>query len=388
MSTLKRPQFNELLLTRVRLLTEDSVGLTFLVPPELVDDYPFTPGQYLTLRATVDGIDLRRCYSIASGVDDKRRLEVGIKAVPGGLFSNYACGLSAGVAMQVMTPQGNFNAPIGGKHRYLLVCAGSGITPCLSIIKSVLKAESESRITLLFGNQTINRIMFADDIKKLKDRYLERFSVIHMLSREQLDADLFAGRIDSNKIEKLAATGMLGGAGWDAAYCCGPEAMLDSITPALESLGLPAANIHRELFVLPDSDTGVSPLLSKQQGTATEVLTADAAGNRGDDSSQSAGEAQLAETVTAKIRVDGSEKQITVNGRDETVLQAAARQGLDLPFSCTGGMCCTCRCKLLEGKVSMDANFSLAKWEVEAGFVLACQSRAESTQLTLDFDAT
>jgi len=373
MPALRKPEFHELLLTRVRLLTDDAVGLTFLVPEELAGHYSFVPGQYLTLRATVNGVDVRRCYSISSGIDENRRLEVGIKAVEGGLFSNYACGLSAGTTLQVMTPQGNFVAPIGGTHHYLLVAAGSGITPCLSIIKSVLKREPESRATLLLGNRTVASIMFAEDLKALKDRYVERFSVVHMLSDERLDGEIFSGRIDAGKIESLASAGMLGSADWDAAFCCGPETMLDAIEPALASIGVPAAQIHRELF------------LTQTTPNTTSVQSGNAAPESGAGNQASP---TTSDVVTVNIRIDGSDKHIELNGQQETVLQAANRAGLDLPFSCTGGMCCTCRCKMLEGKVTMDANFSLAKWEVEAGFILACQARAESDHLTLDFDAT
>lgn len=374
MSALKRPEFHSLLLTRVRLLTEDAVGLTFLIPDERIDDYRFLPGQYLTLRADIDGADVRRCYSIASAQQENRRLEVGIKRVENGVFSNYACGLSAGAQMQVMTPQGNFIAKPGGRHSYLVVAAGSGITPCLSIIKSILQAEPLTQFSLVYGNCSTSSIMFADDIKALKDKYMERLSVIHIMSRERQDTEIFNGRIDAAKLARLHQLGMLGQGAWDAAFCCGPAQMIDALVPALQAIGVEPADIKNELFLTENSAVN-SPAI-KPQSAATEAVTV-----------RPESAANNTQSVEACIRVDGSEKSITMTGRDETVLQAANRQGLDLPFSCAGGMCCTCRCKLVEGEVTMDANFSLAEWEVEAGFILACQARASSEKLVLDFDA-
>ena len=371
MPALKRPEFHSLFLTRVRLLTSDSVGLTFHIPDNLLDNYRFVAGQYLTLQAELQGEDVRRCYSIASAVQDGQKLEVGIKRVAGGVFSSYACELSAGANMQVMTPQGSFMAETGGVHQYLVIAAGSGITPCLSIIKSVLAAEPESRIALVYGNRDSTSIMFADDIKVLKDKYLERLSVVHILSRESQDTELLNGRIDADKLSRLHALGMLGTGSWDAAFCCGPQQMIDAVVPALQAIGIDESNIKRELFVTGSAVEGSTA----HQPTVAGYNAADGASPAGED------------TIQANVRIDGTEKQITLAGREETVLQAASRQGVDLPFSCTGGMCCTCRCKLLEGEVTMDANFSLADWEVEAGFVLACQARAGSDRLVLDFDA-
>lgn len=370
MSALKRPEFHSLLLTRVRLLTGDSVGLTFCIPDNLVEHYRFHPGQYLTLRARLQGEDVRRCYSIASASQDEQKLEVGIKRVAGGVFSSYACELSAGINLQVMTPQGSFVAETGGTHQYLVLAAGSGITPCLSILKSVLAAEPDSRIALIYGNRDTASIMFADDLKALKDRYMDRLSVVHILSRERQDTELLNGRIDAEKLSRLHALGMLGPGLWDAAYCCGPQQLIDAVVPALQTIGIDQTNIKRELFFTDSEALAVTRQSTDVDGVETATGT-----NRLSDAKQ------------ALIRIDGAEKQITLTGRDETVLQAATRQGIDLPFSCTGGMCCTCRCKLVEGQVTMDANFSLADWEVDAGFVLACQARAGSDRLVLDFDA-
>ncbi len=374
-----RTQFHKLLLTKVRLLTEDSVGLTFLVPENLADVYRFLPGQYLTLQGEVNGQQVRRPYSIASGTDQPSRLEVGIRRVDDGRFSSYANRLSAGIMMDVMTPQGQFTAePVAtapGAHRNILVvAAGSGITPCLSIIKSLLVSDPASTFTLVFGNRSSEHVMFSDDIKALKDRFTNRLSVVYVMSRESTGSPLLQGHIDSKRLAGFVDTGLLSASGWHAAYCCGPAAMMDEVVPWLSNLGLPEDAVHRELFVTPERQHEI-PQADLYGGSATPANTqAEAPADDG--------------RVPLTIYMDGVERQISVRGKSETLLAAATRQGVDLPFSCAGGMCCTCRCKLLSGEVSMDANYSLASWEVENGYVLACQARALSESLEIDFDAT
>jgi len=373
MTNTTRARFHSLLLTKVRLLTEDSVGLTFLVPDELLEQYRFKPGQYLTLKSDIDGQSVRRSYSIASGIDQPNRLEVGIRQVPGGLFSSYACAMSAGVFVDVMTPQGVFTAEPGkdvskDPRHFLFIAAGSGITPCLSIIKSQLVSDSQSVCTLVFGNRTFDSMMFADDIKALKDRYTDRLSIINVLSQERQESSLLAGRIDAAKLDTFLDTGLLSDNHWHAAYCCGPEPMLDEVTKWLENTRLSPEQIHRELFVASGNNSDTT---SKSTSTVTT-----------EKNSLSSTDAQL------HIKIDGTERTIPLRATSETVLEAATRAGLELPFSCAGGMCCTCRCKVLEGEVEMDANYSLARWEVEAGYTLACQSRSSSDKLVVDFDAT
>ena len=254
MTNTTRARFHSLLLTKVRLLTEDSVGLTFLVPDELLEQYRFKPGQYLTLKSEIDGQSVRRSYSISSGIDQPNRLEVGIRQVPGGLFSSYACAMSAGVFVDVMTPQGVFTAEPGDgvsndPRHFLFVAAGSGITPCLSIIKSLLVSDPQAVCTLVFGNRTFDSMMFSDDIKALKDRYTDRLSIINVLSQERQESSLLAGRIDAKKLDTFLKTGLLNDSHWHAAYCCGPEPMLDEVTKWLEKTRLSPEQIHRELFV-------------------------------------------------------------------------------------------------------------------------------------------
>ena len=380
-------RFHSLLLTKIRLLTDDSTALTFLVPDSLRDDYSFLPGQYLTLKADIAGESLRRSYSIASASQDAARLEVGIRRVEGGRFSNWACDLSAGINMDVMTPQGNFNVELqheegaaidetnpAGAKQYLLIAAGSGITPCLSIIKSVLQEEPQTSITLIYGNRSSDSIMFVDDLKALKDRYTRRFSMIHVLSRERTDAPLLQGRIDSEKLQSFSDLKLISDNPWQGAYCCGPEAMLDDVVAWLvDKKGLLPEQVHRELFMVAGSEQSQYVPENSDDRSLGKIGKVDS--NEGDP-----GE------VMVTIRIDGSERQVPVRGSSETILAAADRSGLELPFSCAGGMCCTCRCKVMAGSVNMDANYSLAKWEVEAGYVLACQSRHAEGELILDFD--
>lgn len=358
-----RPEFHELEVCAVRRLTEDSVAISFDVPPHLKSAFAFIPGQYLTLRTEINGEDIRRSYSISSGVDDA--LEVGIKRVEQGLFSTMAQSLAVGDRLQVMTSQGNFRAEIGGKHRYLLIAAGSGITPCLSIAKSVLSAEPDSEVVMLYGNRNSSTIMFRDDINALKDSYTKRFMVAHLMSAERQDAQLLNGRIDGEKITLLNQSGLIDVMASDGIYLCGPQEMIEQAKAVLTKLGVLEAKIHFELFTTANAD-----------GTHRKAPVA------------RPNEAPLNDGTNVKIIIDGVERDISVNAQHETVLAAAQKAGMDLPFSCAGGMCCTCRCKVVAGGTAMDMNYSLADWEVEAGFTLACQTRPLDGEVVLDFDAT
>ena len=338
--------------------TENAVVLEFAIPPELSDQFSFVPGQYLTLRADLNGEDIRRSYSICSAKQDAT-LEVGIKQVEGGQFSNFVRSLKSGDSLKVMPPQGRFLAEIGGTHNYLLLAAGSGITPCLSILKSVLELEPDSQVTLVYCNQNSTSVMFKDELNDLKDRYLERFSLVHLLSRERQDVELFNGRLSGERLTALKDADVIQPELADAIYICGPQAMTDDLTTTLQSFNIAAEKIKTELFATDgyQSKQSVSRVVDPERGIPVEIL------------------------------MDGTNRQIHVDGKAETVLAAAQRQGLDLPFSCAGGMCCTCRCKVTAGEVTMDQNYSLQTWEVENGFVLACQSRPVSDKLSLDFDA-
>ncbi len=359
------PTFNQLTINSIRPVTgntEDGVALTFDVPEPLQAQYRFIPGQYLTLRAEINGEDIRRSYSICSHHTDEP-LEVGIKCVEEGQFSNYAKTLKPGDQLQVMTPEGRFTAKIGGVNNYLLIAAGSGITPCLSIAKSVLTDEPESRITLLYGNHNTDSIMFRKDLDNLKNQFTERFMLAHILTAEKQDAAISNGRIDTEKLNQLSEHKLIDPTSYDAIYLCGPQAMTEQCTEALLALGADKERIHFELFTTGKTQAAqqqTKKTRSKDKATGTPVT----------------------------LVLDGAERTIQVDGDNETVLAAALKAGLDLPFSCAGGMCCTCRCKVAAGDTEMDLNFSLADWEVEAGYTLACQTRPKSNNVILDFDAT
>jgi len=357
-------QFNNLEICSVRSQTDRAVSIGFSIPRSLRQQYRFIAGQYLTLRAEIDGEDIRRSYSICSAVSDVNQLEVGIKQVDGGVFSNYAAGLKVGDCIDVMTPQGRFTAPIGApdvRHDYLLIAAGSGITPCLSIIRSVLAEEPLSNLSLIYGNRSSNSIMFRDEIGALKDQYMSRFVVNHVMSRERQDVPLLNGRIDADKIEVMVDSGVIHPKQSDGIYICGPIEMTEAVTQVLRDSGVDSARLHTELFFVDGSPRPVAASEPSQPSMDGCQVT---------------------------IIMDGVESDIQVDGEKQTVLQAAIESGLDMPFSCAGGMCCTCRCKISEGKVKMDVNYSLAEWEVNAGFTLACQSRPLTDTLTLDFDAS
>ena len=274
-----KPEFNELTISAVRQLTDDSVAISVEVPSSLANGYEFIPGQYLTLRTTINGEDVRRSYSICSKVGEQ--LEVGIKKLQGGLFSTFAQNLKAGDKLQVMTPHGNFKAPIGGQHHYVLIAAGSGITPCLSIAKSVLELEPESRITLVYGNRTTASIMFRQDINDLKDKYTTRLITINVLSGERQDAECLNGRIDSGKIALLTDLKLLNVADCDGVYLCGPAAMVEDVQSALGK----DISIHTELFTT--GDVAKAPL------AARAPVDSDA--------------------VSVKIIIDGAEREVQIN---------------------------------------------------------------------------
>lgn len=357
-------KFHELTITDVCPQGREAVSISFNVPEELREAYAFVPGQYLTLRAEIDGRDERRSYSICCPLSADC-LEVGIKRLEGGVFSTHAHALKAGDTLQVMQPQGRFTLAVDpqAKRDILLIASGSGITPVLSIAQSVLEGEAESRVTMLYGNRTTESMMFREELEELKDRFMDRFSLLHFLSREDQDIDLLSGRIDEGKLEQLAAKKIIDPAFHDGIYLCGPQEMTEACSAKLIALGADQANIHFELFTPADGSV-IKP-------KAREDAARNAAGQ-----------------VEVETILDGSRKRFAMDGTKATVLAAAHDAGIELPFSCAGGMCCTCRCQVAEGEAAMDVNYSLEPWEIEAGFILACQARPKSEKLVLDFDAS
>jgi len=354
-------RFHSLQIADVRRETADAVSLGLVVPDALRAEFAFEPGQYLTLEADIGGERVRRSYSICSGLDDGE-LRVAIKKVVGGKFSTFAAqSLKSGARIDVMPPEGRFTAPAlaGAAPHLVLFAAGSGITPVLSIIRSVLARSPEARITLFYGNRTTQSIMFREALEDLKDRHLGRLSVFHVLSRESQDIDILNGRLDAEKIALLART-MARPAEVDGYFLCGPYGMVEDGRAALITAGARPETIRVELF-------STSGAVQKSPPRPVEHAHQD-------------GAAQVdcvLDGITYRVEVDATHR----------VVDAAHEQGVELPYSCKGGMCCTCRCKVVDGKVAMDVNYSLEPWELEAGYVLACQSRPLTPKVRLDFDA-
>lgn len=347
--------FETLTLNHVEKTTPDAVVLGFEVPDRLRDTFAWQAGQYLTLRSMIDGQDVRRSYSIAS--TDHGTLRVGVKQIEEGVFSSYAQGLSVGDTLDVMAPEGRF--VLKDQQDIVLIAAGSGVTPMVSIAADALARGA--RVTLVYGNRDTAHIMFKEALDTLKDRYLERFTAIHILSREEQDVPLLNGRISGAKIEALANAGAIDLETVEGVFLCGPGEMIDEVSVALKGAGVAADRIHTERFT-PDG-TPAKPRSAAAQKAA----------ERG---------------VEVELILDGSRRKITMTAEDDTVLDAAERSGLDLPYSCKGGMCCTCRCQIAAGSAEMAVNYSLEQWEIDAGFTLACQARPTSEEkLVLDFDA-
>jgi ring-1,2-phenylacetyl-CoA epoxidase subunit PaaE len=339
--------------------TFDSVSLAFAVPDELRDVFLFEPGQYLTLRATVAGEECRRSYSICSGADEDE-LRIAIRKVEGGRFSSFASdALKPGASLDVAPPEGRFTADIGLNRHYVFFAAGSGITPVISIIRSALSANDEVRATLVYGNRTTASIMFRRELEELKDRYLGRFAVFHVLSRESQEIDILNGRVDGERISLLART-IVPPKDVDFYFLCGPFGMIEEGRAALIAAGAEPKCIRAELFSVDGAPAPVRrapPKKSLHEG-AVEV-------------------ACVLEGRTHRVAVEPG----------GLIIEAAHAQGFEIPHSCRGGMCCTCRCKVIRGEVAMDVNYSLEPWELEAGYVLACQSRPVTRAVKLDFDA-
>lgn len=355
-------QFYSLKVASVAKNTRDAVVVTFDVPPELGDTFAFRPGQYLTLRTQLDGEELRRSYSICAAPGDKL-LRVAIKRLNDGAFSGWANEhLVAGQALDVMPPDGHFTVEFAPEHarRYAAFAVGSGITPILSLIKTALDIEPDSSFTLFFGNRASSAVLFREEIEDLKNRYMQRFSLVYVMSREHQDIDLFNGRLDGAKVEQLLNLWMPPSQ-IDYAFVCGPQDMTESVTQALRDKGLDKSQIKFELFGSPKGPRAL---------------------RTGHEARKAPGREQCELTVVQ----DGLTRTLTIEKNKDSVLDSALAQGVELPYSCKGGVCSTCRCKVIEGEVDMDANFALEDYEVARGFVLSCQSFPVTDKLVIDFD--
>lgn len=354
-------KFHSLTIKEVRPETRDAVSIAFDIPADLADSFRFTQGQHLVMRTQMDGEEVRRSYSICTGVNDGE-LRVAIKRVAGGRFSAYANdSLKAGQSLEVMPPSGHFYVELdAARHgNYLAVAAGSGITPILSIIKTTLDAEPHSRVTLLYGNRSSGSALFREQLEDLKNCYLQRLNLIFVFSREQQDVDLYNGRIDADKCGQLFSR-WIDVKSLDAAFICGPQAMTETVRDQLKANGMHAERIHFELFAAAGS---------AQKREAREA-------------------ARETDSAVSQVTVisDGRELSFPLARNSQSVLDAGNAQGLELPYSCKAGVCSTCKCKVIEGEVEMDSNFALEDYEVAAGYVLSCQTFPISDKVVLDFD--
>lgn len=351
--------FHSLRVSNLKNETRDAVVVTFDIPEEQRGAFRFTAGQHLTLRAELDGEEVRRSYSICSAPFEER-VSVAIKRAPDGLFSTWANReLLPGHIIECMAPTGHFGVqpePESKRH-HVAFAAGSGITPVLSILKSTLREEPRSRFTLVYGNRASSSVIFKEDLEDLKDQYLDRFNLIFILSREQQDIELFNGRIDRSKCDQLLRQ-------WiepediDIAYICGPQSMMADVSASLQANGVSKANIRMELFG------------TEARGPRKYHLLA----------------TSVDRVCTVTVIQDGRRREFSLAIDRQTLLDGALEQGIELPYSCKGGVCSTCRCKMTQGEVDMDASLALEDYEIARGFILTCQSYPLSNEIVLDFD--
>lgn len=353
--------FHKLKVKKINRETPDCVSINFDVPPELPEYLAFREGQNITIRQVINGEELRRSYSICAAPYENE-LKVAVKAMEGGVFSNYAnTTLKAGDELDVMPPTGNFYArATDNAINNLAIAAGSGITPVISIIKHTLAAVPGSTFTLIYGNRNRNSIIFFEELEGIKNKYLDRFNFINILSREITDAPIHHGRIDESKLDALSA--LIDYEKMDNIYICGPEALIFASSGYFQNLGIPKSKIHFELFTVPGETR------SRQAKSSFESVA-------------------HGKVSKISIKLDGRTFDFNLAQNAESILDAALQQGADLPYACKGGVCCSCRAKVIEGKVDMDVNYALEEDEVAAGFVLTCQSHPRTDNVVIDFDA-
>ena len=354
--------FHSLRVRNVQPDTSEAVIVSFDVPEDLRSVFGFTQGQYLTLRKEIDGQDLRRSYSICAGVDDGE-LRVGVRKVKGGVFSNWInANLKPGDTISVMAPQGRFFVPLepSAARHHVGIAGGSGITPILSIMKTVLAREPNSRFTLIYGNRLLKSTMFKEEIDDLKNRYLTRLVLHHVFSDEQTDAPINMGLMNRDKIGEFLRA-LVPAGGIDHAYICGPFQMNDEAEAALLAAGVPEERVHIERFGVAQQPAAVGAVIH---------------------------EARIGDAEEARIVIvrDGLRREIQFRRDQPSILDCASAAGLEVPFSCTSGVCGTCRAKVIEGEVRMERNFALDKHEVAAGFVLTCQAHPLTDRVVLSFD--
>jgi len=352
--------FHPLKIKKINKETSDCVSISFEVPAALTADFAYQEGQNLTVRANIGGEEVRRSYSICTAPQEQQ-LKIAVKAVTGGRFSNFAQQLQPGDMLEVMPPVGKFNAKADATKpgKFLAIAAGSGITPVLSIIKHTLGLHPQHEFTLLYGNKSRSSIIFFEDLEALKNIYMERFTLINILSREKTDAAINYGRIDEAKLQHLQS--LIPFKDFDSIYICGPEEMIIASSNFLQGLGVEKSKIHFELFTIPGQQKVAAPshlIIPKNDGPTSSIT----------------------------IKLDGRSFDFNLPQNGQNILDAALQVGADLPYACKGGVCCSCRAKLTEGEVSMDVNYALEPEEVAQGFILTCQSHPRTQTVVIDFD--
>ncbi|WP_327743129.1 phenylacetate-CoA oxygenase/reductase subunit PaaK [Streptomyces europaeiscabiei] len=354
--TRRRPAFHALRVASLQPLCEDAVAVGFEIPAELAEEFAFAPGQSLTLRREIDGRDERRSYSICSPAGSAPR--IGVRVVPGGLFSSWLVNdVRSGDTVEVMGPTGSFTPDLAAPGHHVLIAAGSGITPMVSIAESVLAADPGSTVTLFYGNRRSGTVMFADELADLKDLYPARFQLAHVLSREPREAEVLSGRLDADRLSALIGS-LVDVDTADHWWLCGPHGMVRDAQRVLAGLDVPDDRVHQELFYADDE-----PVRETRHEEAAAV-------------------GPVSEVT---VTLDG---RSTTSGlsRERSILEGAQRTRPDLPFACKGGVCGTCRALVTDGKADMRRNFALEPAEVDAGYVLTCQSFPVSETLTVDYD--
>ena len=362
-----RPAFNPLTVLERRSETADSISIAFEVPDRLRAAYRFAPGQFLTLRAHVGDEELRRSYSIcvpASAYEGRGELRVAVRRVPGGRFSNWLVDeLQPGQALDVMTPDGRFGVaprPDLARH-HVGFAGGSGITPMMSLIGTLLEAEPQSRFSLVYGNRGTATVMFVEQLEDLKNRFIGRLRLFHVLSEEPHEVELLNGLLDEAKCREFLDS-VIPAASIDEAFVCGPDPMMNAAEHALLAAGVEPARIHIERFGVPLPAAGA-------------LLAAQAARDADTDS-----------RAAVELIVDGKTRRLQVPHEGQAILDAGLAAGLNLPYACKAGVCCTCRARVLEGEVRMDRNYTLEPHELDAGFVLTCQSHPVGDRVVLSYD--
>lgn len=355
--------FHKLRIKEIRKETDDCVSISFDIPENLRQVFTFEHGQNITLKRDLNGEEARRSYSICTSPFENE-LRVAIKKLEGGVFSSFAhTQLNLGDEIEVLPPTGRFNTKLDPAHKksYLAIAAGSGITPVISIIKTTLQTEPRSSFTLVYGNRTRHSIIFFEELEALKNKYPDRLNLIYILSREGTDTAIHSGRIDTNKLQQL--TKLIDYSKIDDVFICGPEEMIFTAKEFLENQQIDSSKIHFELFTTPGQ--------KKKNISAASI-----------------NDTKSADKSHITIKLDGRSMEFDLSPDSaETILDAAITLGADLPYSCRGGVCCTCKAKLIEGKVEMDMNWGLEEEEVAQGYILTCQSHPRTASVVVDFDA-